>query len=84
MVLDGGVIAAAGPAVTAFTDIHVHLDSTRIGVPVRPYTACLGAMIARGTTRVRSYAQVDTGAGMERLEGVLPARARTGTGTGPM
>lgn len=109
------VPAAAEPAAAAvvvegrgrillpsFSDAHVHLDSTRIGLPFRQHTgspgvwnmmmndrqnwrsaeasiadratACLGAMIARGTTRVRSYAQVDVDAGVERLEGVLAAR----------
>ena len=86
----------------SFSDAHVHLDSTRIGLPFRQHTgspgvwnmmmndrqnwrsaeasiadratACLGAMIARGTTRVRSYAQVDVDAGVERLEAVLAAR----------
>lgn len=87
----------------SFSDVHVHLDSTRLGLPFRPHTgapgvwnmmmndrqqwrgagasvaeratATLGAMIARGTTRVRSYAQVDVDAGLERLEGVLAAKA---------
>lgn len=86
----------------SFSDVHVHLDSNRIGLPFRPHTgapgvwgmmlndrqnwrdaeasvadratACLGAMIERGTTRVRSYAQVDVDAGLERFEGVLAAR----------
>ncbi|WP_312181844.1 amidohydrolase [Arthrobacter sp.] len=86
----------------SFSDVHVHLDSTRIGLPFRPHTgapgvwgmmmndrrnwrtaetsvadratACLGAMIERGTTRVRTYAQVDVDAGLERFEGVLAAR----------
>ncbi|MET4061073.1 cytosine deaminase [Arthrobacter sp. UYP6] len=86
----------------SFSDVHVHLDSTRIGLPFRPHTGspgvwnmmlndrnnwrsaeasiadrtttCLAAMIARGTTRVRSYAQVDSDAGLERFEGVLAAR----------
>ncbi|WP_404799646.1 amidohydrolase family protein [Arthrobacter pullicola] len=31
-------------------------------------------MIERGTTRVRTYAQVDVDAGLERFEGVLAAR----------
>jgi hypothetical protein len=31
-------------------------------------------MIASGTTLVRSHAQVDTDAGLQRLEGVLAAR----------
>lgn len=86
----------------SFADVHVHLDSTRLGLPFRPHTAgpgvwammlddrahwrdaevgiverathTLGLMIARGTTRVRSFAQVDTDAGLERLEAVLSAR----------
>ncbi|MFJ7750774.1 amidohydrolase [Arthrobacter sp. NPDC097144] len=86
----------------SFSDAHVHLDSTRIGLPFRPHTGsagvwnmmlndrnnwrnaetsiadraatCLAAMIARGTTRVRSYAQVDTDTGLERFEAVLAAR----------
>lgn len=86
----------------SFSDVHVHLDSTRIGLPFRPHTGspgvwnmmlndrrnwrsaeasvadraalCLGAMIAGGTTRIRSYAQVDIDAGLERYEGVLAAR----------
>lgn len=86
----------------AFADVHVHLDSTRLGLPFRPHTGgpgvwtmmlndrehwrdaevgiverathTLGLMIARGTTRVRSFAQVDTDAGLERLEAVLAAR----------
>jgi cytosine deaminase len=86
----------------SFSDVHVHLDSTRLGLPFRPHTGApgvwnmmlndrqnwrraeasvaeratmtLGAMIERGTTRVRSYAQVDVDAGLERFEGVLAAR----------
>jgi len=86
----------------SFSDVHVHLDSTRLGLPFRPHTGgpgvwnmmlndrhnwrsaeatvaeratlTLGAMIERGTTRVRSYAQVDVDAGLERFEGVLAAR----------
>jgi cytosine/adenosine deaminase-related metal-dependent hydrolase len=120
--LDGGVVAAVGPAtpegaapagaavvegrgrilLPSFSDVHVHLDSTRLGLPFRPHTGApgvwnmmlndrenwrgaeasvaeratmtLGAMIERGTTRVRSYAQVDVDAGLERFEGVLAAR----------
>ncbi len=37
-------------------------------------TRTLGATIAFGATKVRSHAQVDTDAGLERLEGVLAAR----------
>ena len=86
----------------SFSDVHVHLDSTRLGLPFRPHTGApgvwnmmlndrqnwrgaeatvaeratltLGAMIERGTTRVRSYAQVDVDAGLKRFEGVLAAR----------
>ena len=86
----------------AFSDAHVHLDSTRMGLPFREHTGgpgvwnmmlndrrnwrgagasvadragyTLGAMIAAGTTRVRTYAQVDVDAGLERFEGVLAAR----------
>jgi cytosine/creatinine deaminase len=37
-------------------------------------TRTLGVVIASGATAVRSHAQVDTDAGLERLEGVLEAR----------
>ncbi|TAP43079.1 N-isopropylammelide isopropylaminohydrolase [Arthrobacter sp. S39] len=109
----GGAVAgsAAGAEVVegrgrillpSFSDVHVHLDSTLLGLPFRPHTGApgvwnmmlndrhnwrgaeatvaeratltLGAMIERGTTRVRSYAQVDVDAGLERFEGVLAAR----------
>lgn len=90
----------------SFSDVHVHLDSTRIGLPFRPNslpetgrtiwqcvlndrahwreaeagvaeraTETLGRAIAHGMTRARSYAQVDADCGLERLEGVLEARA---------
>lgn len=86
----------------AFTDAHVHLDSTRIGLPFREHTGgpgvwemmlndrrnwrtaevslqervneTLGRMIARGTTRVRSFAQVDVDCRLERFEAVAAAR----------
>ncbi|MDQ1085336.1 MULTISPECIES: amidohydrolase family protein [Microbacterium] len=86
----------------SFADVHVHLDSTRIGLPFRPHTGVPGvwgmmlndrdnwrhaersiehrvattleSAIARGTTQVRTYAQVDVDAGMERLDAVLAAR----------
>ena len=86
----------------SFSDVHVHLDSTRLGLPFRPHTGApgvwammlndrenwrhaevplpervrhtLGLMVARGTTRVRSFAQVDVDCGLERLEAVLAAR----------
>ncbi len=88
--------------VPSFADVHVHLDSTRIGLPFRPHTGVPGVWgmmlndrdnwraaeapigervattleraIARGTTAVRTYAQVDTDAGHERLDAVLAAR----------
>ncbi|MFD0022659.1 amidohydrolase [Streptomyces sp. NPDC058382] len=37
-------------------------------------TYTLGRMIERGTTHVRSYAQIDADCGLERLEGVLAAK----------
>lgn len=86
----------------SFSDVHVHLDSTRLGLPFRPHTGApgvwammlndrahwrdaevgivervrhtLGLMVARGTTRVRSFAQVDVDCRLERLEAVLAAR----------
>ncbi|MFC9773698.1 MULTISPECIES: amidohydrolase family protein [unclassified Pseudarthrobacter] len=113
--VDGAASADAGTApgagaldgrgrilLPSFSDVHVHLDSTRLGLPFRPHTGSpgvwnmmlndrnnwreaeasiterathtLGAMIERGTTRVRSYAQVDADAGLERFEAVLAAR----------
>ncbi|WP_326837654.1 amidohydrolase family protein [Amycolatopsis rhabdoformis] len=88
----------------AFSDVHVHLDSTRIGLPFRPHTGGPGVwammtndrenwrsaevplpervagtlerMIARGTTRVRSYAQVDVDCGLEKLEAVVAAKEK--------
>ncbi|USQ77288.1 amidohydrolase family protein [Ornithinimicrobium cryptoxanthini] len=89
-------------ALPTFTDAHCHLDSNRVGLPLRPHTGgpgvwtmmlndrahwreaevgitervtnLLGRQIAHGTTTVRSFAQVDTDAGLERLEAVLAAR----------
>lgn len=86
----------------SFSDVHVHLDSTRIGLPFREHTGgpgvwtmmmndrqnwrtaevplqdrvndTLGRMIARGTTRVRSYAQVDMDCRLERFEAVATAK----------
>ncbi len=86
----------------SFSDVHVHLDSTRLGLPFRPHTGApgvwammlndrenwrhaevgitervsrtLGMMVARGTTRVRTFAQVDVDCRLERLEAVLAAR----------
>lgn len=89
-------------ALPTFADVHVHLDSTRLGLPFRPHTGGPGVwtmmqndrrhwreaevsitervattiemMIERGTTRMRSYAQVDSDAGLERFEAVLAGR----------
>ncbi|HEY9290065.1 MAG TPA: amidohydrolase family protein [Microlunatus sp.] len=86
----------------AFSDAHVHLDSTRLGLPFRPFTGgktvleqmrndrrhwrtagasvaerathTLGMAIANGATRARSYAQIDSDCGLERLFGVVAAR----------
>ncbi len=97
-VLDGG----GRLVIPSFSDVHTHLDSTRLGLPFRPHTAgpglvgliendrahwredeasvaeratyTLGVTIASGATTVRSHAQVDTDAGLERLEAVLAAR----------
>ena len=91
-------------ALPAFTDVHVHLDSTRIGLPFREHTGSPGVwnmmcndrehwretpipypevvagtlerMIARGTTRVRSYAQIDDDCKLERFEAVMAAKER--------
>lgn len=91
-------------ALPAFSDVHVHLDSTRIGLPFREHTALPGVwnmmsndranwrdtpiphrdvvagtlerMIARGTTRVRSYAQIDVDCKLERFEAVMAAKER--------
>lgn len=88
-------------ALQSFSDVHVHLDSTRIGLPFRPHTGApgiwpmvmndrrnwrdaelpvteraeltLGRMIARGATRVRSYAQIDVDCRLERYEAVRAA-----------
>lgn len=90
--------------VPSFSDVHVHLDSTRIGLPFREHTGgpgvwnmmmndrmnwrnaevplqervntTLGRMIARGTTRVRSYAQVDVDCRLERFEAVAGAKEK--------
>lgn len=88
----------------SFSDVHVHLDSTRIGLPFRPHTGAPGVwamvmndrqnwrnaevplpervsstlerMIGRGTTRVRSYAQVDVDCRLEKLDAVLAAKEK--------
>lgn len=102
-VVDGPVADGRGRLLLpSFSDVHVHLDSTRIGLPFRPHTGApgvwammlndrnnwrdaevpinerarttLGRMIARGTTRVRSYAQIDVDCRLERFEAVLAAK----------
>jgi cytosine/adenosine deaminase-related metal-dependent hydrolase len=88
----------------SFSDVHVHLDSTRIGLPFRPHTGAPGVwgmmlndrhnwrdtgiphsdvvagtlelMIANGTTRVRSYAQVDVDCRLEKFDSVLAAKEK--------
>jgi len=88
--------------VPSFSDVHVHLDSTRIGLPFREHTGgpgvwtmmmndrqnwrnaevplqervnnTLGRMIARGTTRVRSYAQIDVDCRLERFDAVMATK----------
>ncbi|MGW1226828.1 amidohydrolase family protein [Streptomyces sp. NPDC002530] len=100
---DTDTVAGRGRlALPSFSDVHCHLDSTRMGLPFRPHTGepgiwgmvmndrahwredewsvaeratyTLGRMIERGTTRVRSYAQIDADCGLERFEGVLAAK----------
>lgn len=99
----GDIVEGRGRlALPSFSDVHVHLDSTRIGLPFRPHTGAPGVwammmndrenwrtaevpltdrvagtlerMIAYGTTRVRSYAQVDVDCKLEKLEAVLAAK----------
>lgn len=88
--------------VPSFSDVHVHLDSTRLGLPFRPHTGrpgvwgmmlndrenwrnaevpiadrtafTLATMIEYGTTRVRSYAQIDADCRLERFDAVASAR----------
>ncbi|MGJ3402416.1 amidohydrolase family protein [Glutamicibacter sp. Je.9.36] len=88
----------------SFSDVHVHLDSTRIGLPFREHTGRPGVwgmmsndrenwrdaeislpervagtlerMIARGTTRVRSFAQVDVDSKLEKYEAVVAAKKK--------
>jgi cytosine/adenosine deaminase-related metal-dependent hydrolase len=119
LVIEGGVIASIRPhdrsatggvdgrgrlALPSFSDVHVHLDSTRIGLPFRPHTGGPGVwammmndrenwrdtdvphadivartlerMIAHGTTRVRSFAQVDVDCRLEKFASVVAAKER--------
>ncbi|MEO9138661.1 MAG: amidohydrolase family protein [Jatrophihabitans sp.] len=104
-VTDGEVLQGRGRLILpSFSDVHVHLDSTRIGLPFRPHTGSPGVwammlndrqnwrdaevplvervagtlerMIAHGTTRVRTYAQVDVDCKLERFEAVLAAKEK--------
>src|SRR6478609_6984536 len=91
-------------ALPSFSDVHVHLDSSRIGLPFRPHTGAPGVwgmmlndrrnwrntdvphadivagtlerMIAKGTTRVRSYAQVDVDCRLEKFDSVMAAKEK--------
>ncbi|MHC5264346.1 amidohydrolase [Streptomyces sp. UC4497] len=103
----GNVVEGRGRLLfPAFSDVHVHLDSTRIGLPFRPHTGGPGVwtmmmndrenwrdaevplnervagtlerMIARGTTRVRTYAQVDVDCKLEKFEAVVAAKEKHG------
>jgi len=88
----------------SFSDVHVHLDSSRIGLPFREHTGAPGVwammmndrhnwrntdvphaeivagtlerMIARGTTRVRTYAQVDVDCKLEKFDSVMAAKEK--------
>lgn len=88
----------------SFSDVHVHLDSSRLGLPFREHTGAPGVwammlndrahwrntgvphaeivagtlerMIARGTTRVRSYAQVDVDCKLEKFDSVMAAKEK--------
>jgi len=100
----GEVDGRARLAFPSFSDVHVHLDSSRIGLPFRPHTGRPGVwgmmmndrenwrdtdvphaeivagtlerMIARGTTRVRSYAQVDVDCRLDKYHSVVAAKER--------
>ncbi len=102
---DAEVVDGRGRLVVpSFSDVHVHLDSTRIGLPFREHTGAPGVwgmmlndrnnwrtaeigieervagtlerMIARGTTRVRSYAQVDVDCKLEKFDAVMAAKQK--------
>lgn len=100
----GGLEGRGRLALPAFSDVHVHLDSTRVGLPFREHTGAPGVwgmmlndrhnwrkaevplpervaetlqrMIAHGTTRVRSYAQIDVDCKLEKFEAVLAAKEK--------
>ncbi|GAA5095859.1 amidohydrolase family protein [Microbacterium yannicii] len=91
-------------ALPSFSDVHVHLDSSRIGLPFRPHTGAPGVwgmmlndrdnwrhtdvphaeivagtleqMIARGTTRVRTYAQVDVDCKLDKFDSVMASKEK--------
>ncbi|WP_125616419.1 amidohydrolase family protein [Specibacter cremeus] len=100
---DAAVVEGRGRLLLpSFSDVHVHLDSNRLGLPFREHTGAPGVwgmtmndranwrhaettigeraetalrmMIERGTTRVRSFAQVDVDCRLEKFEAVLAAR----------
>lgn len=101
---EGAVDGRGRLLLPSFSDVHVHLDSTRIGLPFRPHTGAPGVwgmmmndrnnwrtaeidlptrvagtlerMIARGTTRVRSYAQVDVDCKLEKFDAVMAAKEK--------
>lgn len=101
---DGDVDGRGRILIPSFSDVHVHLDSTRIGLPFRGHTGRPGVwgmmsndrehwrdaeigldervagtlerMIARGTTRVRSFAQVDVDCKLEKYEAVAAAKEK--------
>ncbi|RII15992.1 N-isopropylammelide isopropyl amidohydrolase [Streptomyces sp. YIM 130001] len=103
---DGCVEGRGRLLLPSFSDVHVHLDSTRIGLPFRPHTGGPGVwtmmlndrahwrdaevpltervagtlerMIARGTTRVRTYAQIDVDCKLEKFEAVVAAKEKYG------
>ncbi len=101
---DGDVDGRGRLLLPSFSDVHVHLDSSRIGLPFRAHTGAPGVwammmndrlnwrntdvphadivagtlerMIARGTTRVRSYAQVDVDCRLEKFDSVVAAKEK--------
>ncbi len=63
-----------GPGVwTMMLNDRAHWREAEVGITER-VNHLLGVEIAHGATTVRSFAQVDTDAGLERLEAVLAAR----------
>ena len=64
----------AGPGLVGLIENDRANWRTGGGTAAERSTRTLGATIAHGATKVRSHAQVDTDARLERLEGVLAAR----------